>query len=395
MYSDARQEKVVASLKRYADHHARRAVIQTYIAESTAPLAREKAAYALSEDFKGYARLGDEEGLIWACVARTARPEALRVHRIFLAENSPALVPMFDGLAIYQASCQAAAKAYTDLLAHEASLKRSLDLPATATLTDKQVTDALKDARSAMYEAMAVRNEAAYDVAKQHQCLRQWAASSPEQLTGVYPRMDGKKFLRHIALHEARLAAEERVKCFVALHAANPAATAEKMALAYDMTTHHMAKHYSPLARHKIDRGRIWQLALGHRYCLENAAYAGEDKVIHRALADYVLANEKTRLAWQAVRLGERRGKGISKQTAFDLSASRNRLAYQVCEALGRSPETRVFEPFVAAPLTKFPLELPRLINHAKQSSRVGPHGTDPLTPRYVRCRIPRFQTGV
>ncbi len=25
------------------------------------------------------------------------------------------------------------------------------------------------------------------------------------------------------------------------------------------------------------------------------------------------------------------------------------------------------------------------------QSSRVGPHGTDPLTPRYVRCRIPRF----
>ncbi len=29
------------------------------------------------------------------------------------------------------------------------------------------------------------------------------------------------------------------------------------------------------------------------------------------------------------------------------------------------------------------------------QSSRVGPHGTDPLTPRYVRCRIPRFQTGV
>ncbi|MCP4474287.1 MAG: hypothetical protein GY821_06925 [Gammaproteobacteria bacterium] len=29
------------------------------------------------------------------------------------------------------------------------------------------------------------------------------------------------------------------------------------------------------------------------------------------------------------------------------------------------------------------------------KSSRVGPHGTDPLTPRYVRCRIPRFQTGV
>ncbi len=29
------------------------------------------------------------------------------------------------------------------------------------------------------------------------------------------------------------------------------------------------------------------------------------------------------------------------------------------------------------------------------ESSRVGPHGTDPLTPRYVRCRIPRFQTGV
>ncbi|MCP4475006.1 MAG: hypothetical protein GY821_10680 [Gammaproteobacteria bacterium] len=25
------------------------------------------------------------------------------------------------------------------------------------------------------------------------------------------------------------------------------------------------------------------------------------------------------------------------------------------------------------------------------ESSRVGPHGTDPLTPRYVRCRIPRF----
>ncbi|MCP4474386.1 MAG: tyrosine-type recombinase/integrase [Gammaproteobacteria bacterium] len=36
-----------------------------------------------------------------------------------------------------------------------------------------------------------------------------------------------------------------------------------------------------------------------------------------------------------------------------------------------------------------------KVLGKACQSSRVGPHGTDPLTPRYVRCRIPRFQTGV
>ncbi|MCP4474299.1 MAG: hypothetical protein GY821_06985 [Gammaproteobacteria bacterium] len=36
-----------------------------------------------------------------------------------------------------------------------------------------------------------------------------------------------------------------------------------------------------------------------------------------------------------------------------------------------------------------------RKLSQSQQSSRVGPHGTDPLTPRYVRCRIPRFQTGV
>ncbi len=56
-----------------------------------------------------------------------------------------------------------------------------------------------------------------------------------------------------------------------------------------------------------------------------------------------------------------------------------------------KKPEKRFYEANEKDQEAWLENEIPKI----KKSSRVGPHGTDPLTPRYVRCRIPRFQTGV
>ena len=259
--------KVLAGIASKIERFEKRQVIRAYIDENTPKILRERAAFTLNQDFKGYVGIGYEEGLVWSSVAKIAHPEKMRQFR---AELSPTYQAIFDHIEDYKVSCRQAAEAFVAQQTIEAALKETLGIQKSGDIPKDQMTDALKEVRQTMYQLMAVRHEAAFNIAESYPILREWASSNIAKFDEVHPNLDARKFMRHVGLHEERLAAQARVEAFVAL---NTGADQDKrMALAYEINQR-LGKHMFFLQKAKIAIDEVTYLAAQHQYNLDNAKY--------------------------------------------------------------------------------------------------------------------------
>lgn len=369
-------EKIIERLKVNAERHDKRMAIRAYIDPESSQLQREQAAFKLNADFKGHVGIGYEEGLIWSSVAKTAYPEKVRQFRANLDSEDRRI---FDAFEEYKAICRDAAGEFVVTQKIETALKVKLGIANNGELAREQVTDALKEARESMYKRMAERHEAAYLIANKYPQLREWAQTDIAQFDTVHMHLDAKKFMYHVALHEERLAAEVRVEQFAKLSADNPEHHDQRMQLAHEMTDR-IGKHRYYLKRDGINEREIWQLSTAYAYAKENERFTGEDKVLHRAIADYMLSKEAASSAWRDVKLATRVSDNNAKQTdsvdsaelidqlkqnAFKESEARNQKAFAVSKLLGKLIDSPVYECFTTHRYASRNIDITQLIKFA------------------------------
>ena len=350
-------EKVLDRIKSNADRYEKRETIKAYINPESTQLEREKAAYKLNQDFKAHVGIGYEEGLIWGSVARTAYPEKIRQVRNSLDEK---YIPLFDAVQSYQEVCQNSAQAYVKMIDAEKLLKITLNLKPNADIPKDKLTDTLKSLRNDMYKAMAYRHEVAYELNDSYSELNTLYRSQPTKLDKILPNFKYDRFNRHVVLHEERLEAKARVTQFIASDSKE-----ERMALAYSMTQR-MGKHTFFLNEKGVEAKSVWKLSNEYTYILDNNKYEGADKELHRKLADYMLIKEQVSNHWRSIRTLKSQGNTKDSQSlqshGFKLSEERNKVAFEVCQLLGRNIESPVFEEFTQNKKSYLNIDLTQLI---------------------------------
>ena len=342
-------EKISERIAQKAACFDKRLVVHTYLDPSSSEMARSEAAYKMNQDYKGYFGIGRQEGLLWGLVGRDAK--AFEVVK-FREQLDPKYQGLFDQVEQWQAQCREAAKLYREALAIEKALKAELNIDAKGVIPKDKISEELSSAREQMYQAMANRHELAFDIAGNSE-VRGWVDSGDRiAFDKIHYRLDAKKFIRHVALHEERLAAKERVREFAALVGNDPSVNEARMELAfYTMQKPH--KHRFYLKVHNIDERRVDHLAKQYQYDLDGKQFDGVDKTIHHSLANYMLAASESKMAFADIRAGKKTDvdRGILAQRekhAFGLIEKRNRFAFDACALLGKHPDTPAFEAFLS-----------------------------------------------
>lgn len=448
----ATHDKIIERLKANADRHAKREVIRSYINPKSTLTEIEKAAFKLKNDFKGYVGLGFEEGLIWANVGKLAQAEKLRQFKENLSPENQVrfdrveayrLSVVATGKAygevqqIEQAlkaesgipekgdiphdkvteALQTAREAMYKVIAdcHEVAYDLAQDYPYLAKWA-KNAPEKLLEVHP-YFEKLSRHTKAANHAKSKQQSvsdapqetqektmadLKSEVRNSLEKQKAQLDRADNlnkskvntvkaDKFTRHILLHAERLEAQERVENFVALsnQPSNDANRAALASLAYEMTDR-IHKHRFFLKQAEINEREIWHLSQVHQYNLDNAELTGDDKAVHRALADYMLSRGDSSRAWsdysvakntydqeaeKAKELKEaadkkgqpetnnkdkapvdEKAQALQKQKlsqlekvqkhAFNLSTERNRLAFEASKLLGTNINSNVLDAF-------------------------------------------------
>ena len=341
-------EKISERIAQKAARFDKRLVVRTYLDPSSSEMARSEAAYKMNQDYKGYFGIGRQEGLLWKLVARDAK--AFEVAK-FREQLDPKYQGLFDRVEQWQAQCREAAKLYRETLDIEKALKAELNIDAKGVIPKDKITEELSSAREQMYQTMAIRHELAFDIAGNSE-VRGWVDfGNTVAFDKIHYRLDAKKFIRHVALHEERLAAKERVREFAALVGNDPKVNEARMELAFDiMQKPH--KHRFYLKVNNLDERRVDHLAKQYQYNLDNKQFEGLDKTIHHVLADYMLATSESKMAFADIRAAKKTGvdQGILAQRekhAFELIQKRNRFAFDACALLGKHPDTPAFEAFL------------------------------------------------
>ncbi len=342
-------DKISERIAQKAARFDKRLVVRNYLDPKSSELARSEAAYKMNQDYKGYFGIGRQEGLLWGLVSRDAKVfEVLR----FKEQLDPQYQGLFDQVEKWQAQCREAAKLYRQALDVEKALKAELHIDAKGVIPKEKITEELASAREQMYQAMATRHELAFNIAGNSE-VRGWVDSgNTVAFDKIHYRLDAKKFMHHVALHEERLAAKERVREFSALVGNTPLVKSARLELAFDiMQKPH--KHRFYLKAHGIDERKVDHLAKQYQYTQENKQFEGVDKTIHQSLANYMLAASESKMAFADIRADKKTGvdQGILAERenhAFELIEKRNRFAFDACSLLGKHPETPAFEAFLS-----------------------------------------------
>ncbi|MDA0911898.1 MAG: AAA family ATPase, partial [Proteobacteria bacterium] len=412
----ATHDKIIERLKANADRHARREVIRSYINPKSTQAEIEKAAFALNSDFRGYVGLGFEEGLIWANVGKLAQVEKLRQFKANLSPGNQVrfdrveayrLSVVATGKAygevqeIEQAlklelgipekgdiphdqvteALQNARETMYKVIAdcHEVAYDLAQDYPQLAKWAKnapekllevhpyfEKLSRPTKAANQAKGKQQSTSNIDAPQEAQEKTMaeLQAEVKDSLEKQKAQLERADdlnkskvntvkADKFTRHILLHAERLEAQERVENFVTLskQPSNDANCDALASLAYEMTDR-IHKHRFFLKQVEVNERDIWHLSQVHQYNLDNAELTGDDKVVHRALADYMLSRSDSSRAWSDYRAAKTQGQLSEPELeqlqkhAFNLSTERNRLAFAASKLLGANINSAVLDAF-------------------------------------------------
>lgn len=437
-------DKIIDRLKTNADRHARREVIRSYINPKSTQAEIEKAAFALNSDFRGYVGLGFEEGLIWANVGKLAQAEKLRqfkanlspenqvrfdrveAYRLSLVDAGKSYgemqqieqalklelgisekgdIPHDKVTEALQNARDIMYKAIADC--HEVAYDLAQDYPHLAKWAKnapekllevhpyfEKLSRHTKVANQAKGKQQSVSDAPQESHEKTMAELQTEVKASLEKQKAQLDRADelnkskvntnkADKFTRHILLHAERLEAQERVENFVAL-SKQPSTDANRDALAslaYEMTDR-IHKHRFFLKQAEVNERDIWHLSQVHQYNLDNAELTGDDKAVHRALADYMLSRGDSSRAWSDYRVAKNtydqettadkkdqpksnskdkapvddKAQELQKQKlsrlekvqkhAFNLSTERNRLAFEASKLLGANINSTVLDAF-------------------------------------------------
>jgi Ti-type conjugative transfer relaxase TraA len=331
----AAYERVVTNIEKQAERYQRRLDIRAYIHPDTPEREREQIAFKLNQDFKGYAGIARDEGMLWRGVATTARPEAIR----YIRANLPAgQVEMFDAVQDYQSVCRKAAQQYAEVQALEKALRKQHGLSDKAQLTDEHMTEEFKSQRSDMFKLMAERHELAYDVNNSYPLLEQWYRANPEKIDETFPGLKMDRFNRHVALHEERLEAQDRVKQY--------ADGGEKDGAAAYQIIQRYGKHAFYIKMYECDSAKIWLQGKRYGYQLQASKLPEEKRGVFDAAVDYDLTSREAAQAWAAIRMKEKSGQSVSaelKDTAYKHTMARNAAAFNLSQYLSEDRSNYVF----------------------------------------------------
>ena len=310
-------DSVTAAIDRQAEYQRKREYVSDYIHANEAY--RKQAAYKIAMDFKGYARFGYEQSLDWKEVNKFAQPQILAEFRENLDEN---LRSIFDSI-----------QEYKDTQFEVASIMSELSNGNKKANILENVDDKKKQH---LFKTIAERNELAYD-------LFDFVLSGKrdqELLDKLHPDFNLKKAEKHEALHIERLEAEDRVGQYSRL-LANKDKNLEQLKDIATSMTGRWGKHVFHLKRTSLNTNEVFSYANQRKYDLENDKLSGVDKDIHRAIADYIIAKDKSSIAWADIRLN----KG-DKEKAQELGSIRNSHAYNVSKLIGNNPTSTMYSMF-------------------------------------------------
>ncbi|GGG06987.1 AAA family ATPase [Cysteiniphilum litorale] len=296
------ESRLKTTIERIEEAHTRetkRLEIEAYLNPKTPQAQLEKLAYQFTQDSKGYYGLAREAGLLWLPLYKMALPEKLRQVRATLNAADQAT---FDAITEHSDICRTVADKTKELKVLEAQLVelRKATNGGKENIEEASLKAEIASSKENYYYTIAVRNEMAYKLAQKNPELLATDAETQKQLRDKFPHFYSKRFIYHVGLHEARLAAKDRIDNYLQ-------SGMKDKAIAYEIMQN-LGKHMFYLKNHKdCDIKTISIQALEHQYAEGLKAINDPQKAsVYQALADYDIAMEKTKQAWAQIRQARR-----------------------------------------------------------------------------------------
>ena len=312
-------DNVVTSIERQARYQECREDVDNY--KHASGLDREQFAYRIATNGKEYARFVAEAQVDWKDINKDSKRLILEVFRDNLDIG---VRPIFDSIDKYKETQYKVAEIMSNLSGKV--LDKKIDILQLASDEEK----------SELFKTIALRNELAYDL-----LIGDLAGQREQELLDkLHPSFKLEVAEKHEALHIERLEAQARVKEYSKL-LSNKDNNLESLK---DITTTMISrwgKHAFHVKRMKLNANEIFSYANQRKYDLENTKLTGVDKDIHRAIADYIIAKDRSSVAWGDIRLN----KG-DKGLAQELGSHRNLQAYNVSKLIGNNPTSDMYGMF-------------------------------------------------
>jgi 5S rRNA maturation endonuclease (ribonuclease M5) len=312
-------DNVVTSIDRQAGYQKCREDVSKY--KYAKGLTREQFAYRIAINGKEYARFVAEAKVDWKDINKDSKRLILEVFRDNLDIG---VRPIFDSIDKYKETQYKVAEIMSNL---------------SGKVSDKKV-DILQFAgdeeKSELFKTIALRNELAYGLLSDDLAGQR----DQELLDKLHPNFKLEAAEKHEALHIERLEAQARVEQYSLLLGSKD----KNLELLKDITTtmtSRWGKHAFHVKTKKLNANQIFGYANQRKYDLENDKLTGVDKDIHRAIADYIIAKDKSAVAWGDIRLNQG-----DKEQAQKLGNVRNLRAYNVSKLIGSNPTSAMYGMF-------------------------------------------------